>query len=107
MLCNLWQVVLGKAHNVGEIFPLVTGRCNELANRGLRSLGIARAIGEVTDGESQAAGLLGAEVELSPKLTECLGLPAALTRESVGFCQFEKCCLNGVCLALFDPASTA
>ena len=47
------RVVLGKAHNVADIRAKVTGKCDELASRGLRSLGIARAIGEVTDGEQE------------------------------------------------------
>ena len=44
------QVVLARAHNVQEIQQSVTAKSNELANRGLRSLGIARALGDVTDG---------------------------------------------------------
>ena len=40
------QVVLQRAHNAEEISKEVTQHSNRLADRGLRSLGIARAAGE-------------------------------------------------------------
>ena len=40
------QVVLQRAHNAGEISKQVTQHGAQLADRGLRSLGIARAAGE-------------------------------------------------------------
>ncbi|KAK9802623.1 hypothetical protein WJX73_006394 [Symbiochloris irregularis] len=81
------QVVLSKAHNADDIYALVTGKCNELANRGLRSLGLARAIGDATDVKSAQWEFLAVLPLFDP--------PRHDTRDTVA-----KCLVKGIAVKM-------